>query len=147
MMKMRTDYSNLLGKHVKIKLACGTAENEELEGDIIQIVVYREEDAAILYDSSYKTQLVALNKGTKVTVLGEGFVYDCYGGVSEDDHDRIEGLIAKMKEVWELKPDLRMGQLLCELLRLTQSDGYYVSDCRMHTYLDQLRELLIKECK
>ena len=145
-MKMRADFSYLLGKHVKVKLACGMGEESNLEGDVIQIIEYQGEDAAILYDANYQTQLIAI-KEAKITVLGSAYIFDCCGFDLESDEKRIEKMTSRLQTVWKQKPSLRMGQLLCELLRLTKGDGYYVSDLRMNNYMDQLEDILLKEKK
>ena len=51
------------------------------------------------------------------------------------DIERIDGVLAALKENWEKVPDWRLGQLFCNLQSVAGNDLFYVED-------DQFVELL-----
>lgn len=56
--------------------------------------------------------------------------------------DRIPIVLDKLKEVWELVPDWRFMQLMCNLQRLYGSDMFYVEDDKL---IEVLNNMLLEE--
>jgi len=55
------------------------------------------------------------------------------------DPDRIDKICEKLAELWHLAPDMRLGQLFCNLQTLANNDLYYVEDAEL---IDKLRVML-----
>jgi uncharacterized protein YihD (DUF1040 family) len=51
------------------------------------------------------------------------------------DPNRIDKILSGIKKVWEKYPDLRLGQLLCNVMR--DPALYYVEDEDLVSYLEQ----------
>ena len=54
------------------------------------------------------------------------------------DPNRMYGVLATIKEVWEQVPDWRFMQLICNFQRIIGSDGFYLEDDRLIEKLDEL---------
>ena len=138
---MRTSYAQYLNKHVKIKLEGACHEESVVEGDVLEIIRDTDEDMLVVYQASHATRLVPI-KGNKITVCADSYVYDSYDKPLDDDKDRIERIINKLQEVWRVHDEMRFGQIIYELLSLTRSDGFYVSDQKIEKCLERLKEML-----
>ena len=53
------------------------------------------------------------------------------------DINRIDEVLAALKENWEKVPDWRLGQLLCNLQSAAGSDLFYVEDDKFVELLEE----------
>ena len=49
-----------------------------------------------------------------------------------DNADRITPVLAAVESAWRLTPDLRIGQLIYVLAKLTNWDVFYIPDSELH---------------
>lgn len=54
------------------------------------------------------------------------------------DPDRIYYVLDALREVWELVPDWRFMQLMCNLQRMHGSDMFYVEDTKLIEILNDM---------
>ena len=55
------------------------------------------------------------------------------------DPNRIEPMIALIREIWYKQPDLRLTQLIMNALNMNQ-DPYYVEDEKLKKALEEYKE-------
>ena len=63
------------------------------------------------------------------------------------DPDRIDAVLTLLREVWELEPDLRLGQLIFNAARIRQPslcDVFWIEDGDLCKGLERHRELIIQ---
>ena len=59
------------------------------------------------------------------------------------DFRRINRIITKVRQVWEIQPDLRLTQLIMNALKMNE-DPYYVEDDKLEAALDDYIKLVCK---
>ena len=55
------------------------------------------------------------------------------------DPNRIEPMLALIREIWHVYPDLRLTQLIMNALKMNQ-DPYYVEDEKLKKALEEYKE-------
>jgi len=59
------------------------------------------------------------------------------------DFRRIGRILTKVRQVWEIQPDLRLTQLIMNALKMNE-DPYYVEDDKLEKALDEYIKLVCK---
>lgn len=59
------------------------------------------------------------------------------------DFRRIGRILTKVRQVWEIHPDLRLTQLIMNALKMNE-DPYYVEDDKLEKALDEYIKLVCK---
>lgn len=57
------------------------------------------------------------------------------------DPERIEPILQLIREIWYTYPDLRLTQLIMNVLRMHQ-DPYYIEDDKLHEALEDYKKLM-----
>jgi len=57
------------------------------------------------------------------------------------DPKRIEPILQLIREIWNKYPDLRLTQLIMNVLRMNQ-DPYYIEDDKLHEKLKDYKKLM-----
>lgn len=54
------------------------------------------------------------------------------------DPERIQRIVNKLQQAWEYHPDIRLGQLLCNLVfsRNPNADLFYTPDSNLEAWID-----------
>jgi len=60
------------------------------------------------------------------------------------DPNRIDPIIKLIKEIWYTYPDLRLTQLIMNVLKMNQ-DPYYVEDEKLYGALKEYKEVIRRE--
>ena len=59
------------------------------------------------------------------------------------DPNRIEPMLKAIKELWNLVPDWRLGQLVVNLARASDfNDPFFVEDTEMMTAVEEMKKAL-----
>jgi len=60
------------------------------------------------------------------------------------DPERIEPMLALIREIWTKHPDLRLTQLIMNALQINK-DPYYIEDDVLQKGLEKVKKLLVRE--